>query len=161
MNTVAADAVDFRLPGHVVRRTFVLHTAAIVAVLAAFHLLSRQASLAALGGAASLAALVLAVGYAATAGRVWLTLSSTGISSVGYTGRKIELPWSTAVKVVAARRSGYKGHAVAEQGAGVLRSRTGAIFIPAAIAASPEFAGKVAAWAPAGHPLRAIALHAA
>jgi hypothetical protein len=161
MNIASSDPIAFRLPGTVVRRRFVLHTAAIVAVLAGYHVLSQQSSVAALAGAASLAALVLAVGYGATARRVWLTVSSVGISSVGYTGRRVELPWSVGVSVAKSRRSGYKGHTVAEQGAGLLRSATSAIFIPAPIAASPEFAHKVAEWAPVGHPLRAIAGHAA
>jgi hypothetical protein len=148
--------MSFRLPGAVVRRAFVMHTLAIVAVLAAFHLLSQQASFAALGGASVLAGLVLAAGYAATANRVWLTLSSSGMSSVGYTGRRVEFSWTSAVKVVASRRSGYRGHIVAEEGAGMLRSSASAIFIPAAIAASPKFAEMVAICAPAGHPLHEI-----
>lgn len=157
MNHPLPDHAAFRLPGTVVWRTFTLHAAVLVAVLAAYHLFSPESSFAALGGAATLIVLALAVGYAATARRVWVALSSAGISSVSYFGRRVEVPWSTAVDVLASRRSGYKGHTVVEQGAGVLRFGKSTIFVPAAIAASPEFANRVAAWAPAGHPLRSIA----
>ena len=160
MNAAPAEPVRFRLPGTVVRRNFFMHTAVIVSVLAAYHLLSRQESLDALVGAAALAALVLALGYASTAGRVWFTLSPMGLTSIGYTGRKVELPWTTAVGIAKSRSSGYKGHAVALQGAGLLRSGMTAIFIPSAISTTAQFASTVSAWAPPGHVLRTIA-HAA
>jgi hypothetical protein len=161
MNAPPSKPIAFRLPWAVVWRTFILHAAVLVAVLAAFHVLSRDSSFAALGGAAALLLLVLAFGYAATARRVWVTLSAAGVSSVSHLGRRVELPWSASVNVVASRRSGYKGHAVVEQGAGALPFSASAIFIPAAIASSQEFASKVAAWAPAGHPLRSITRNAA
>jgi len=149
-------SVDFRLPGAVVRRAFVQHTAVIVGVLVLYHLLAQQASLGALVGGAGLAVLVLAVAYAATAHRVWVTLSPAGLSSTGYTGRKFELPWAMPVRVAPARRSGHKGHAIAQASGGILRMSMSAVFVPLAISASPEFASRVAAWAPADHPLRAI-----
>jgi len=161
MHATPADFAELRLPPAVVRRTFGLHTAAILGVLVLFHVVTKQESFAALGGAASLAALALVLGYASTARRVWLTLSSSGLATVGYTGRKIELPWSAPVTLSPSRRSGYKGHTVALQGGGFLRSSTSAVFIPAAISSTPEFASRVAAWAPASHPLRALVAHAA
>lgn len=150
------DIAELRLPAAVVRRTFILHTAAVLGVLVVFHLLTQQESLAALGGAASLAALALVVGYASTARRVWLTLTPAGMATVGYTGRKVELPWSTPVTLSPSRRSGYKGHTVAVFGSGFLSSSTSAVFIPTAIANTPEFGLRVAAWAPAAHPVRAL-----
>jgi hypothetical protein len=161
MNATPTDLVAFRLPGNVVRRTFVMHTAAVLGGLVVFHMLTRQESLAALGGAASLAALVLVVGYASTARRVWLSVSPAGLSSIGYTGRRIDLTWSAPVKVSAARRSGFKGRTVAMPATGVLRFGANGIFVPAAIAATGEFASTVATWAPAAHPLRALGQHAA
>ncbi|MBL8345480.1 MAG: hypothetical protein JNN03_08560 [Rubrivivax sp.] len=154
-------AVDFRLPGEVVRRAFLQHTAVIVGVLVLYHLLTQQASLGALAGGAALAVLVLAVAYAATAHRTWITLSPAGLSSTGYTGRKLELPWTMPVQVTASRRSGHRGHAIAQPSAGFLRTSMSAVFVPLAISTSPEFVSRVAAWAPAGHPLRAVVSKAA
>lgn len=153
-----AGKADFRLPGDAVRRAFFQHATIIVLVLVLYHLLARQSSLEVLVGAAALAAGVLAIGYAATARRIWVTVSRDGLSSTASTGRRLDLPWSVPVRIAASRRSGQKGHAVsALQHGGLFGSRLHAVFIPAAISASPEFAGSIAAWAPAGHPLRSIA----
>lgn len=156
------ELIAFRLPVPVVRRAFALHTSVIVAVLTLFHVLARQPSIEPLVGAAVLAALVLAIAYAATARRIWVSLSASGLSAFGYFGKKLDIPWTAPVRVSASRRSGQKGHAVvAVQNAGLIASGTHAIFIPAAISTSPEFAAAVAAWAPAAHPLRSITKSAA
>ena len=106
------DVVACRLPGAAVRRAFLQHTALILLVLAGFYLLSPRAALGALAGAAVLAVAVLAIAYGFTAHRVWVRLSAAGLSSTGYTGRELSIPWSAGVHIRATRRSGYKGHSV-------------------------------------------------
>lgn len=151
----APDVVACRLPGGAVLRAFLQHAALIVLVLAGFSLLSPQAPLGALAGAAVLAVAVLAIAYGFTAHRVWVRLSAAGLSSTGYTGRELSIPWSAGVHIKAARRSGYNGHSVVPtQYAGSLAAGMHTIFLPAAITAGSEFAAGIEAWAPAGHPLR-------
>jgi hypothetical protein len=149
------DVLACRLPGAAVRRAFLQHTALILLVLAGFSLLSPRAALGALAGAAVLATAVLAIAYGFTAHRVWVRLSAAGLSSTGYTGRELSIPWSASVHIKAARRSGYNGHSVVPtQYAGSLAAGMHTIFLPAAITAGSEFAAAIEAWAPAGHPLR-------
>ena len=156
------DVVACRLPGAAVRRAFLQHTALILLVLAGFSLLSPQAALGALAGAAVLAVAVLAIAYGFTAHRVWVRLSAAGLSSTGYTGRDLSIAWSVALHVKPARRSGYSGHSVTPtQYVGSLAAGMHTIFLPAAITAGSEFAVAVETWAPAGHPLRELVKSAA
>jgi len=156
------DVVACRLPGAAVRRAFLQHTALILLVLAGFSLLSPQAALGALAGAAVLAVAVLAIAYGFTAHRVWVRLSAAGLSSTGYTGRELSIPWSAGVHIRATRRSGYKGHSVVPaQYVGSLAAGMHTIYLPAPITAGPEFAAAIEAWAPAGHPLRELVKNAA
>ena len=135
----SSDTVEFRLPARAVRRAFLQHTAVLAAILVVFHLVTRQSSFAALAGAAALVAAILLVAYAFSAQRVWFRASARGLAATGYTGRELEIPWSTAVRVSPARRSGQKGHSVvALENAGMFSSGLHSIFIPRAIAESPE-----------------------
>jgi hypothetical protein len=156
------DVVACRLPGAAVRRAFLQHAALILLVLAGFSLLGPRAALGALAGAAALAVAVLAIAYGFTAHRVWVRLSAAGLSSTGYTGREVSIPWSADLHIKTSRRSGYSGHSVVPaQYFGSLRAGMHTIFLPAAITAGSEFAAAIEAWAPAGHPLRELVKNAA
>jgi hypothetical protein len=153
----ASDVVACRLPGEAVRRAFLQHTALILLVLAGFALLGPRGALGGLAGAAVLAVAVLAVAYGFTARRVWVRLSAAGLSSTGYTGREVRIPWSASVHVKPSRRSAYNGHSVVPtQYVGSLAANMHTIFLPAAITGGSEFAAAIEAWAPAGHPLRDV-----
>lgn len=153
-----ADPIAFRIPGPVVRRTFVQHAVIILAALALVHIASGQASLAPLLGAGALALGSLGLAYAITAQRVWVTLSAEGLESIGLTGRRLHVPWSAPVRIKRVRRSGYPGYAVVPlQFSSFVAVSAHTLFVPLTVCRDARFAAAVASWAPPQHPLRDVA----
>lgn len=88
---------------------------------------------------------------------VWLTLSTEGIAGTGYTNRKIQISWRDAVTINKARVSDMDGFEIrASENDGVLRKQVLSVFIPRAIAETPEFLATVTKVAPTNHPLRTL-----
>ena len=149
--------VSFRVPYRVLRRAFLLHSLFLLASMSLLAVFAQRASFAAMSGAIGLVVLSLVVAYAFTAHRIWFSASAEGLSTVGYTGRRVDLPWSTPISVKSARRSGLKGVIlVPANQVGSLTAGLHAIFIPNAVAVDPEFKAVLAAFAPAQHPLRGL-----
>lgn len=149
--------MDFRIPGPVVRRTFLQHASIVVVALAILQIASGHSSLSPMLGAGVLALSVLALAYAVTARRVWVTLSPTGLESTGLTGRRLELPWSTAVRTKRVRRSGYAGYAIVPvRYSNFVAASAQAIFVPLVVCKDRAFATAIASWSPPDHPLRDV-----
>ena len=149
--------VSFRVPYRALRRAFLLHSLFLLASMLLLAIFAQRASVAAMSGAIGLIVLSLAVAYVFTAHRIWFSASAEGLSTVGYTGRRVDLPWSTPILVKSARRSGLKGVIlVPSSQVGSLTAGLHAIFIPNAIAADPEFIAVLAEFAPIQHPLHGV-----
>lgn len=104
-----------------------------------------------------LAATIGVAGYFYTKQHVWLSLSADGISGKGYTNRKVEIAWSTAVTMNAARMSNMDGFEIrASENDSAIKRKILSLFIPRAIADTPDFSATVAKFAPTDHPLRRL-----
>jgi hypothetical protein len=115
--------------------------------------------------ALSFASLLLAlfVAYFVASRRVWVTLSQEGIRGMGINGRQFTLSWSAPLLLApvsppkAGTIAGVTMLVVGEGG----RPTGNGVFVPDAIAHSPEFVAAVNAVAPLAHPLRKVLSSAA
>ncbi len=153
----SAEPVALRLPAPALRRQFVRHAAVVALALGLLVLLAERGSWAAALGAVAVALATLAVGYGFSARRVWLSVTPGGLSTVGYTGRRVEVGWHEPAQLRRARRGGQRGWMLTPVArAGGPFAAIHGVFVPAAIADGAEFQRLVAHHAPAGHALRAL-----
>jgi hypothetical protein len=145
---------EFRLPTTELNRGFRKwgFTMLIALVLAHFFLPNG------IGGELIFLPLAVGVaGYLYAKQHIWLSLSPDGISGSGYTNRKIKIAWRDTVTINKARVSAMDGFEVrASANDSFVKKQILSLFIPRAIADSPEFSAAVAELAPAGHSLRAV-----
>jgi hypothetical protein len=107
--------------------------------------------------------LALFMAYLVASRRVWVTLSQEGIRGMGINGRQFTLLWSAPLLLTPVSPPGAGTVAgvtmLAIGGSG--RPTGDGVFVPHAIARSPEFVAVVETVAPPEHPLRKAVSHAA
>lgn len=100
-------------------------------------------------------------GYFYAKQQVWLSLSADGVGGRGYTNRRVEIDWHDTVTVNTARMYDMDGFEIrASANDGFVEKQIYSLFIPRAIADTPEFSAAVAKLAPTGHPLRTVSNNA-
>lgn len=108
-----------------------------------------------------LVAAIGVAGYFYARQHVWLRLSADGMSGTGYTNRRVEISWHDTITVTTARMSDMDGVEIrASENDGFVKKRILSLFIPRAIADTPEFSATVAKFAPKDHPLRTLSNNA-
>ncbi|MFM9879284.1 MAG: hypothetical protein ACKVOO_02590 [Burkholderiaceae bacterium] len=88
-------------------------------------------------------------GYFYAKQHVWLSLSADGISGRGYTNRRIEISWHYTITVNTVKKSDMDGVEIRTlENDGFVKKQILSLFIPSAIAVTPEFLAAVAKFAP-------------
>lgn len=153
---------DFRLPPEVVKSQFRKVTAYVALGVLASHLFISRGGLVSLASTALLLGGIVSACYIIAKRHVWVSLSSMGVSGIGYTGRRVSVRWSDATTVVPGITSGIKGVEVrASQNDGILNSKVLSLFVPEPILLSQSFKSSLHQLAPPGHPLREVVASAA
>lgn len=147
---------EFRLPLEVVNQQFQKVGWPVVIGLLVSNFFIHGGELASLASTAILIGCIFGAVYFVARRHVWVTLSATGVSGTGYTGRRVCVLWSDAISVAPTIKSGISGIEVrASQNDGFLRSKVLSLFIPEPILFGSSFRLSLHQLAPPDHPLHA------
>jgi hypothetical protein len=150
-----ASPIDFRLPPSEVNRHFTRYAVGVPLVLLVYHLVFGSGLTANLLYSMLVFEGILAVAYFISRRAVWVSLSSSGITGVGWTGRRISIAWAEPITMTSAVSSGMKCVKLrASADNGIVRSAALSIHVAEAILASEPFRIALKELAPPKHPLR-------